>query len=166
MKRIVLAAALAMAVSGCATLFQGSTQAISISSAPEGATVTITNRAGERVHVGETPVKLELKRGAGYFKSEVYTLSFAKPGFAPEQLTIRGSTNGWYFGNLLIGGLIGMVAVDPATGAMYSLPKTVSATLQPAAALGSDEPPQLQIISTASLSAEQMREAVRLNVAD
>jgi hypothetical protein len=153
MKRIVLAAALAMAVSGCATLFQGSTQAISISSAPEGATVTITNRAGERVHVGETPVKLELK-------------SFAKPGFAPEQLTIRGSTNGWYFGNLLIGGLIGMVAVDPATGAMYSLPKTVSATLQPAAALGSDEPPQLQIISTASLSAEQMREAVRLNVAD
>jgi len=29
--------------------------------------------------------------------------------------------NGWYFGNILLGGLIGMLIVDPATGAMYRL---------------------------------------------
>jgi hypothetical protein len=29
--------------------------------------------------------------------------------------------DGWYFGNLLFGGLIGLLIVDPATGAMYKL---------------------------------------------
>ena len=27
----------------------------------------------------------------------------------------------WYFGNILLGGVIGMLIVDPATGAMYKL---------------------------------------------
>lgn len=27
--------------------------------------------------------------------------------------------DGWYLGNILIGGLIGMLIVDPASGAMY-----------------------------------------------
>src|SRR5678816_1242997 len=35
-----------------------------------------------------------------------------------------------YSGNILFGGLIGLLAVDPATGAMYTLkPKEVSTTL-------------------------------------
>lgn len=29
--------------------------------------------------------------------------------------------DGWYFGNILLGGLFGMLIVDPATGAMYKL---------------------------------------------
>lgn len=162
MKQVILAAALAVALSGCATLFNGQSQAITISSAPEGAQVTVSNRAGQRVHVGETPVTLTLKRGAGYFKPEVYTLAFAKEGYAPQQLTITGSVHGWYFGNILLGGLIGMLAVDPVTGAMYSLPKSVSPTLQPQDAVGAVQEDRLQIVSTATLSAEQMREAVLL----
>lgn len=163
MKQVVLAAALAVALSGCATLFNGQSQAVVISSAPEGAQVTVTNRAGQRVHVGETPVTLTLKRGAGYFKSEVYTLAFNKEGYAPQQLTITGSTSGWYFGNILLGGLIGMLAVDPVTGAMYSLPKSVSATMQAQNTIGAVDEAQLQIVSTASLTAEQMRDAVLLS---
>lgn len=163
MKHLILAAAISVALTGCATLFNGQSQAITISSAPEGAQVTVSNRAGQRVHVGETPVTLTLKRGAGYFRPEVYTLSFEKAGYAPQQLTITGSVHGWYFGNILLGGLIGMLAVDPVTGAMYSLPKNVSATLQSQDALGATEAPRLEIVSTASLSAEQMREAVLLS---
>ena len=125
--------------------------------------MTVTNRAGQRVHVGETPVTLTLKRGAGYFKSEVYTLAFNKEGYAPQQLTITGSTSGWYFGNILLGGLIGMLAVDPVTGAMYSLPKSVSATMQAQNTIGAVDEAQLQIVSTASLTAEQMRDAVLLS---
>lgn len=37
--------------------------------------------------------------------------------------------DGWYIGNLLFGGLIGMLIVDPATGAMYKLDDSVYATL-------------------------------------
>ena len=29
--------------------------------------------------------------------------------------------SGWYWGNLVLGGLIGMLAVDPATGAMWNI---------------------------------------------
>lgn len=29
--------------------------------------------------------------------------------------------NGWYVGNILFGGVLGLLIIDPATGAMYSL---------------------------------------------
>lgn len=31
------------------------------------------------------------------------------------------SLDGWYFGNILLGGFLGMVIIDPATGAMWEL---------------------------------------------
>jgi hypothetical protein len=44
--------------------------------------------------------------------------------------------SGWYIGNILFGGLIGMLVVDPQTGAMYRLePKSLDATLTPLKAL-------------------------------
>jgi hypothetical protein len=34
---------------------------------------------------------------------------------------VGSKVEGWYWGNILFGGLIGMIIVDPATGAMYKL---------------------------------------------
>jgi hypothetical protein len=34
---------------------------------------------------------------------------------------LTSTIDGWYWGNLLIGGIIGMVFVDPLTGAMWKL---------------------------------------------
>ena len=62
-----------------------------------------------------------LKKGRGYFKPENYTVRFTKEGFQPRELKCEGEVNGWYFGNIIFGGLIGLLAVDPATGAMYTL---------------------------------------------
>ena len=45
---------------------------------------------------------------------------------------IQGKLDGWYFGNLLFGGLIGMVIVDPITGAMYRLEKSYILDCTPA----------------------------------
>ena len=42
-------------------------------------------------------------------------------GYETKKVNLECKVNGWYFGNLLIGGLIGMLIVDPATGAMYKL---------------------------------------------
>lgn len=71
-----------------------------------------------------------LKKGRGYFKPETYIVKFSKEGFAPREVTVKGQMNGWYLGNVIFGGLIGLLAVDPATGAMYTLtPKAVGATL-------------------------------------
>lgn len=162
MRTRILAAALAAAVaciSGCATIFTGGgTQKVSIASAPPGAQVSITNRAGQVVSTGTTPFEVKLKKGAGYFKSENYTLSFTMPGYQSQQARLTPRISGWYFGNIAIGGLIGMVGIDPATGAMYKLePKDVDVTLQ---ALKVSQAPQegsLIVVATTQLPADVVK---------
>ncbi len=129
MKKVLATSIAAIALTGCASLVNGPTQAVTINSVPDGADVSVTNSAGEKIHTGVTPVTLTLKRGASYFKSESYTIKYAKAGFASKELAISGSMSGWYIGNILFGGLIGMLAVDPVTGAMYVLPENVSQSL-------------------------------------
>lgn len=154
-----MASAIVLALSGCASIFNGKSQSVVVNSVPEGASASITNRAGEKVYAGTTPVTLTLNRGAGYFKAETYTVNFAKEGFAPQQVTISGTLSGWYIGNLLLGGFVGMVIVDPLTGGMYTLPETVSAELQPQGQKTSGADATLTIVSSESLTAEQMRQA-------
>ncbi|WP_082754923.1 hypothetical protein [Variovorax sp. PAMC 28711] len=157
MKRFFAAGAVVLALSGCASIFNGKTQAITISSVPDGATALVVNRAGVTVHNGVTPLTLQVNRGAGYFKSEVYTITFAKEGFASTEVKLESTVSGWYIGNLLFGGLIGMIGVDPATGAMYVFPETVSSTLESKTAKTSSRGDSLTIVSTASLTPEQMK---------
>jgi hypothetical protein len=127
----VLACAVAtLASSGCATIVAKSSQEITITSVPEGAAIKIDNKSGAAVHSGSTPLTVTLKKGRGYFKPEQYTVHVNKEGYQARDITVAGEVNGWYFGNVLFGGLIGLLAVDPATGAMYTLrPKEVSTTL-------------------------------------
>ena len=181
MKRTILAMAVAVVLSGCATVINSNSQAVKITSAPEGAAVAISNSAGEKVHTGTTPFTVTLLRGAGYFKPESYTLTFTKEGFPTREVTITGSLSGWYIGNLLVGGLIGMLAVDPVTGAMYALPETVNGTLAdtvPTADVPSQPKteavktsatpsasPTLTIVSTESLSPQQLAAARPLEAA-
>lgn len=46
---------------------------------------------------------------------------FELPGHANAEVKPDSSLSGWYFGNMILGGLIGMLIVDPLTGAMYNL---------------------------------------------
>jgi hypothetical protein len=164
MKRLLISTAAALALTGCASIFNGQNQPITIKSVPEGATVVVSNRAGEKVHTGQTPVTVTLQRGAGYFKSEIYKVVFTKAGFAPREITIESSLSGWYFGNILFGGLIGMIGVDPATGAMYTFPDSVNEALVAEAAKTSKTSEGLTLVSMDSLSPATRAEA-RLLVA-
>ena len=159
MNKAIATSIAAFALTGCASIFNGPTQAVTINSVPEGATVSVTNSAGEKVHNGATPLTLTLKRGAGYFRSESYTIAYSKAGFAPKEVTITGSMSGWYIGNILFGGLIGMLAVDPVTGAMYVLPETVNHSLDAEAPKTSQADRSLTVVSTESLTPAQMTQA-------
>ena len=160
MKRFAITALAAVCLSGCASIFNGSTQPVSFKSEPAGASVSVVNRAGQNVGSGSTPVTLELRRGAGYFKPEVYKVRFEKPGFAAQELTITGSMSGWYIGNIVFGGLIGMLAVDPVTGAMYKFePEELSTTLQPEPAKTAQAGASLTFVSTLDLTPEQLKRA-------
>ena len=68
-----------------------------------------------------TPFVAPLNTKFGYFKSQTYRLVFEMPGYSRAEMNLDSKVSGWYFGNLLFGGLIGMLIVDPLTGAMYNL---------------------------------------------
>jgi len=61
-----------------------------------------------------------------------------------------------------------MVGVDPATGAMYSLPDTVNGNLEPvpAAAAPAQTSQVLTIVSTDTLTAAQLARAHRIGTMD
>lgn len=109
--------------SGCASIIKGSApQQVSLKTAPPDADCQITDlRSGNAVLKQKSPVLTPLKRDAGFFKNAKYRFSCEKEGYKPNQVDFESSPNGWYFfGNLVIGGLIGWFIVDPATGAMWS----------------------------------------------
>ena len=122
----------AVLAAGCASIFGGSEHDVAISSEPDAANITVVNSAGDTVFKGTTPATVKLKGGKGYFKGEDYTVNFSKPGYGDSSTPIKRGVSGWYVaGNLVIGGLIGWLIVDPATGAMYTLDKRVLGVLQP-----------------------------------
>jgi uncharacterized protein YceK len=160
MKKLLLTGAFVMTLSGCASIINGPTQSVTIKSTPEGAAISVTNKAGEKVHTGTAPLTVVLKRSAGYFKPEVYTVAFVKEGFTPKEVVITGTMSGWFIGNLLFGGIIGMLAVDPVTGSMYTLPDSVGETLVEASAKTSESlhgVSTLRVVSTTGLTPEQLK---------
>ncbi len=131
-----------LSITGCASIISGSTQTLSFKSVPEASQISITNRKGEKVHIGQTPVTVTLNKSAGYFKGEIYNITFTKEGFQPKTIEVKAKVSGWYFGNIVFGGfgLIGVLIVDPATGAMYTLtPKDVSAVLDQEGLVATDK---------------------------
>jgi hypothetical protein len=156
----ILAAAACLALGGCASIISSGTQVVTFSGKPEGAKITVTNSAGVDVHTATTPATVTLNRGAGYFKSEAYVVRLEKEGFEPKEIPVTATVNGWYVGNLVFGGLIGFLLIDPLTGAMYALPDTVDVSMlakgapKAAAAVGS-----LTVMSTQDMPPQVMQEA-------
>lgn len=111
---------IALIFSSCASIVSKSKYPISLTSKPSGAEVTVVNmRNGVTIFNGETPTYLSLKASHKYFKKARYKASFRKDGYKPINFLIDFRVDGWYVGNLLFGGAIGLLIVDPATGAMY-----------------------------------------------
>src|SRR5690242_16169180 len=130
-----LAATLALGASGCASIIKGGgTQAVSIRSMPSDADVKIIEaKTGNTIQTGKTPFIVPLNKSTGYFAGGKYRVIVEKPGFTPREVIVDSGVNGWYVGgNLLFGGLIGWLIVDPATGAMWNLsPEEMTIELQP-----------------------------------
>jgi hypothetical protein len=108
-------------LTSCASIVSRTKWPLAIDSKPEGVHVSITNKIGKEVFTGKTPVVTTLKSGSGFFGKESYTVALTYKGIETRKINVECKLNGWYFGNLLIGGLIGLLIVDPATGAMYRL---------------------------------------------
>jgi hypothetical protein len=134
-QRIVVSLALSLTVlgAGCASIVKGGgPQSVSIRSRPPDADVkVIDDKTGDTLSSGKTPLIVPLNRARGYFSGARYRIVIEKPGFDAREVMVDSSTNGWYIaGNLVFGGLIGWLIVDPATGAMWTLdPEDVAVEL-------------------------------------
>lgn len=108
---------------GCATIMgKSAPETLNIRSTPEQARVIIADESGTKIFEGKTPTSLPLEKKKGYFRGKKYIVKITKEGYAEHTVTVDTSVNGWYIGgNIIFGGLIGWLIVDPATGAMWTL---------------------------------------------
>lgn len=111
MRKTIISSTLAIALltSSCATMVSGSKQNVKFSSNPSTATIFI-----DEVEVGKTPFEIKLER-----KSE-HSVMIKLEGYQTYETKLTKKFNAWYIGNILFGGLIGII-IDPITGAMYNL---------------------------------------------
>lgn len=104
----------------CATIISGARQNVEISSEPGSATVYINE-----IEIGNTPVQKNLRR------NQDYQLVLKLDGYETYETKLVRKFNAWYIGNIVFGGLIGLI-VDPATGAIYKLrPEEIDGNLTP-----------------------------------
>ena len=129
MRKIIISSSLAIALltTSCATIISGSKQNIKFSSNPSAATIYI-----DEVEVGKTPFEIKLAR-----KSE-HSIMIKLEGYQTYETKLTKKFNAWYIGNLVFGGLIGII-VDPITGAIYNLsPDQVNAQMNKGTAFKSN----------------------------
>ena len=124
-KLISLAVVAPALVAACATIMHGTSQQVGISSQPTGATVGVDSQS-----LGTTPVVAKLAR------KRSHRITVTMPGYQPFELVTTRKTSGWVWGNIVFGGLIGLV-VDASSGGLYDVrPEQVAAQLARTGASG------------------------------
>jgi hypothetical protein len=110
-----------LSFASCATIITGSNDSVNILSDPPGARFT-TNSG----HQGTTPATISIPD-----KLDL-EVAYALDGYGERTVVLRSRMSGWIFGNILIGGLVGLV-VDLATGDYRTHDSSVTGTLEPIA---------------------------------
>jgi hypothetical protein len=115
MKKItacLLAAAFITLLPGCATVFKGPNEHVSLNSDPRGAEVYIND-----AYMGDTPLRIKLEARHGY------RIEFRKEGYKPKVVTISNHIGaGWVVLDVITG--LVPVLIDAVTGSWYGLDQT------------------------------------------
>lgn len=114
MRRLMLSLSIPtlLLLPSCATIVSGGPVMVPVNSRPEGARVLLDGQA-----VGTTPTTVSFSRGCNGL------LTFQLTGYEEKCVDVDKTINPWLFGNILIGGLIGVV-VDVVSGAAGKYPTT------------------------------------------
>ena len=100
---------------GCASIISDSDYPVTFQ-AQVGQKYTVKSDTGQTMLNGVGTQTITLKAG-GSFSCNDYMVDAGC-----NSLPVNSGIDGWVFGNIIFGGLIGLV-VDPATGAACTLPK-------------------------------------------
>jgi len=111
----------AIIFSACASIVTGAHQEVTFNSNPDGAAVTVNGRV-----MGKTPITTSMKKESGQ------SMVFEKEDYKPLTMQLETHLNPWFWGNIVLGGLIGST-IDGLSGAVYEYsPSQYMVTLQPA----------------------------------
>jgi hypothetical protein len=126
---MALAAGL-LALSGCATIVNGTTEKVQLSSEPDGVQATV-----DGARIVTTPATVEMSRG------DQHTITFHKDGYQDDTERLTSSESGWVWGNIPFGisGVLFAIA-DEKSGAAKKLSSnavtvTLARIVPPAAAI-------------------------------
>ena len=108
-------------LTGCASIVSKTSWPITINSSPSEAKISIKDKKGIEIYTGSTPATLKLKSGAGFFSKARYQVTFEKAGYEKKVVPVEFKLNGWYWGNIIFGGPLGLLIIDPVSGAMFKL---------------------------------------------
>lgn len=120
MKKILIAASLAsvMLTTGCATIVNDDYVQIPVTTVPSEASIEVNGSSYQ------SPAIVPVPRGQGDF-----VMKISKDGYQPVSIFLNQSLDGWVWGNVIFGGIIGLV-VDFATGDAYDIsPDVVNQSL-------------------------------------
>ena len=107
-----------LSLTGCATIFSGTADEITVNSHPGDASVKIKAPNGNVVAEGNTPMSIDLRRG------KTYTVIVSREGYSPATATIKnGGIVKSFWLNVFTGMVVGW-AVDYLSGAMFNFDST------------------------------------------
>ena len=125
MKKLLLTSILLLSIcmlNGCASIMRSNQDVVTIQSNVEKTDIEVINSKNQVVFSGQAPTTLTLKTSTGsYLGNESYKIKSHKKGYQESVDYLDTTFSGWYFGNIIFGGLIGILIVDPITGAMFTL---------------------------------------------
>ncbi len=155
--RIATGLALVFFATGCATITRGTKDTLVVESEPSGANIRLSNGL-----TGKTPTSFKLPRN----KSLIVTIE--KDGYEVVNVNVNpqivGAGAAGMAGNVLVGGLIGVV-VDPLSGAMKDLkPNPVKVNLVASPKANAIAPPSApQPAAPAKTTEESLKELEKLH---
>lgn len=114
-----------MLTSACATVTQGTTATLAVTTDPAGASCQVQRDGATIAVVNPTPGSVTISRSV-----RDLAIRCEKPGNLAGVTTVPAGFQAMTVGNLLVGGVIG-VAVDAASGAMGTYPGNVHVSLPP-----------------------------------
>lgn len=114
-----------LANTGCATMFDGKTQAIAVNTTPAKADCIIKRQGTALGEIEKTPGSLVIEKSR-----DDLLIDCTKPGYDEGTAIDKSGVAGWTFANIIFGGLIGL-AIDFGTGSINKYDTPVSVTLTP-----------------------------------
>ena len=118
--------ALALASTACATIVNGTSQDLYVETQPEAAACKIDRQGATVGMVNPTPGKTSIPR-----HKDNIVVSCTRDGYETSNEVLAANFSGATFGNLLLGGFVGVV-IDASSGANNKYPEKITVILTPA----------------------------------